>query len=200
VPVRSSKPLEQGVGRAVEPDVGSDVEPDVEVDLELEGFAARTSRAVPPSDELRALKARALKYLAAREHSRAELARKLTAHATDAAQVTQVLDGLEQARLLSDARFVESLVQRRAARFGMRRIALELREHRIDAEDQSAVLEQLRASERDRALAVWRRKFGELAQDASERARQHRFLAQRGFTAEAIGWVMRHAGDEHGHE
>jgi regulatory protein len=54
------------------------------------------------------------------------------------------------------------------------------------------VLEQLRGSERERALVAWRKRFGTPAGDAAARARHHRFLAQRGFTAEAIAWVLRH--------
>jgi regulatory protein len=140
------------------------------------------------------LKARALRYLAQREHSRLELRRKLGPHAESAEQVDGVLDELEQGGFLSAQRFVESLVNRRAARFGSRRIEQELGVHALSQEVSASALRELKATERDRALAAWRKRFGEPAADPGERARQHRFLAQRGFASDAIQWVLRHGG------
>jgi regulatory protein len=57
------------------------------------------------------------------------------------------------------------------------------------------VLQGLRDTERDRALQAWRKRFGQPATDAAERAKHHRFLAQRGFTGEAIHWVLRQGAD-----
>ena len=103
-----------------------------------------------------------------------------------------MLDELAQAGYLSQQRFAESLVHRRASRFGLRRIEQELDAHRLDAAVSEPLLQSLRESERDRALDAWRRRFDAPPADASERARQHRFLAQRGFTGGAIAWVLRH--------
>ena len=47
-----------------------------------------------------------------------------------------------------------------------------------------------------RARAVWGRKFGCLAEDAAARARQMRFLAGRGFSAEVIRRVV--SGEDDG--
>lgn len=138
------------------------------------------------------LKARALRLLARREHSRLELHRKLGAHAATSDELDRVLDELERAGLLSGRRFAESLVHRRAGRFGLRRIEQELGAHRLDDDVTGPVLHRLRGTERERALAAWRKRFGAVATDVSGRAKQHRFLAQRGFTADAIGWVLRH--------
>jgi regulatory protein len=48
----------------------------------------------------------------------------------------------------------------------------------------------LRSSELDRARAVWQGRFGAVPADARERARQMRFLAGRGFSAEVIRSVV----------
>ena len=72
------------------------------------------------------LKGRALRYLAAREHSRAELERKLAAHAESPEQLAQVLDELQAKDFISEARVVESVINRRAGRFGAARIRHEL--------------------------------------------------------------------------
>ncbi len=135
--------------------------------------------------------ARALALLARREHSRAELARKLGPHADEPLQLEAVLDELERRQLLSAQRFTESLIHRRAARFGLRRIEQELARHHVDDSVSAPLLAALRASERQRAWQVWRKRFDATATYAAERGRQQRFLAQRGFDAETIGWVIK---------
>ncbi len=67
--------------------------------------------------------------------------------------------------------------------------------HRLDPQISDPVLDGLRATERERALQAWTRRFGIASQDPTERARQQRFLSQRGFTSDAIHWVLRHAGE-----
>jgi regulatory protein len=137
------------------------------------------------------LKARALQWLANREHSRLELRTKLLRAAGDAhtaAEVDALLDQLAAQGHLSEARFVEARLHARSARFGNRRIESELRQYGVslDADAQA----QLRASEPARARDVWRRKFGAPAHNAAERARQARFLAARGFSAEVVHKIV----------
>lgn len=139
------------------------------------------------------LKARALRYLAAREHSRQELARKLARHAEENDDIDAVLDWLQASAFLSEPRFAESLVNRRAARFGSSRIVQELQSHGIDAETVAQVKTNLLADEGERAWQVWQKKFGSPAASAAESAKQMRFLQQRGFSHGAIQSTMRRA-------
>jgi regulatory protein len=132
------------------------------------------------------LKARALTYLSAREHSRVELARKLARYAQEGEDVEQLLDTLEAAKLLSQSRFCDSLINRRAERFGNSRILAELQSHGIGGAALVGVTADLVDSEIARACDVWQRKFGTVAQDAAARAKQTRFLPQRGFSHRAI--------------
>jgi regulatory protein len=60
----------------------------------------------------------------------------------------------------------------------------------------ASTLQQARATEYERALEVWRRRFGEPPVDAAERAKQMRFLAGRGFEGDVIQRVVRGGGDE----
>ncbi len=160
----------------------------------------------------RSLKGRALQWLAQREHSRAEMQRKLLPHARALvaqaqagaasveapepgevlARVTEVLDWLEAHQYLSQQRFAESRIHVRAARHGNLRIQQELAQHGI-ALDAEAV-QSLKASEFERAREVWARKFTAPAADAAGRARQARFLTARGFSAESVRRVLRQAG------
>lgn len=106
-----------------------------------------------------------------------------------AAEVDGLLDELEAARHLSDARFAESRVHARAGRQGTARIRQELARHGVELDADTA--RQLRETEAERARAVWQRKYGGTpAADAAERARQMRFLAARGFAPEVVRRVV----------
>jgi regulatory protein len=109
--------------------------------------------------------------------------------AAAAAQVDALLDWLEAHKYLSQARFVESRLHARAGRYGNRRIEQELSQHGVELDADTR--RQLRESELVRAREVWQRKYGSLPADAAERARQMRFLANRGFSAEVVRRVVR---------
>ena len=140
------------------------------------------------------LKGRALRLLAGREHSRAELERKLAAHETEPGELARALDELQAKGFINEQRVVESVLYRRASRLGASRVKQELQAKGIGAEAVAEAVDQLRATEVERARAVWRKKFGEPATDAAGRAKQMRFLASRGFGAEAIRRVV--AGED----
>jgi regulatory protein len=135
------------------------------------------------------LRERAMNYLARREHSRAELARKLAPHG-EAEDIASLLDHLEQENLLSNARFAESLAHARCGRHGSVRLKSELREKGVPETVISEVVGQAREADLAAARAVWRKKFGEPPADATERARQQRFLLGRGFPAEVVRRVV----------
>ena len=120
------------------------------------------------------LKGRALKLLAAREHSRRELERKLAPHEAEPGQLRSVLDELQARGFIDEQRVVASVLHRRAPRLGAARIRQELQAKGLDAESVAAAVAGLRATELERAGAVWRRKFGTLPADAAARARQAR--------------------------
>lgn len=142
------------------------------------------------------LKARALKYLFAREHSRLELGRKLARYAQEGDDIEALLDTLEAAKFLSQSRFSESLINRRAARFGNSRILSELQSHGIDGEALHDLKSSLLEDEASRAREVWCKKFGKPPVDATDRAKQMRFLQQRGFSTSAIRAAMRTVEDD----
>lgn len=138
------------------------------------------------------LRARALRLLARREHARAELARKLSPHAESSAALEALLDDLSARRLLSDERYVEMRLNARAARFGNARLACELRAQGV-AEELVACALAASDDELKRARQVWQRKYGDQSAvpDATERARQTRFLMSRGFSGETIRRMIR---------
>ena len=136
------------------------------------------------------LKARALKYLSAREHSRIELGRKLSRYAEEGDDVEALLDFLEKNNWLSQERFAESLVHRRAGRYGNSRVLAELQQHGLKGEELDELKSGLKETEVARAREVWRRKFNRVPQDAEDRSKQMRFLMARGFSQGAICSAM----------
>jgi len=142
------------------------------------------------------LKGRALRLLAGREHSRAELQTKLASYEQEPGELQRALDELQAKGFISEQRVVESVLHRRAARLGAGRVKQELQAKGVSAEAIAEAVDRLRGSETERAREVWRKKFGEPAADPAGRARQMRFLAARGFGAEAIRRVVRGADDD----
>jgi regulatory protein len=143
----------------------------------------------------RTLKQRAVAMLARREYSRTELAARLAAGGANRDEIDPVLDELERAGYLSDARFAAAVVRQKAGGYSRRAIAHALREKGVAA---PAAQEALAALDSDdefaQALALWRRRFGKAPADEREKARQVRFLLARGYATSIVFRVLRVAG------
>jgi len=137
------------------------------------------------------LRNRALGLLARREHSRAELRRKLVPKVEEGDDLESLLDDLVQRGWLSDQRFVEQAVRAKAGRMGAVRIAHDLRARGVDETLIAAAVAATRAGEAGSLKEVWMRRFGHAPHDAAEKARQVRFLQARGFALEAILRLLR---------
>ena len=142
------------------------------------------------------LRERALRHLARRDHSRAELARKLAAHG-DANEIDAVIERMGELGLQSDTRYAEAFVRGKAGRFGASRLRSELARRGIDRDlIDEAIAGECVESEADRARAVLRGRFTEPPADAREWARQARFLQTRGFAPELIRKLLKEPYDE----
>jgi regulatory protein len=135
------------------------------------------------------LRQRAVRLLARREHTRAELAKKLAAHGTPE-EIDTVLNELAGSGLQSDARFAESYLRSQGARLGAARLRQTLRQKGVAPDLIAAQVEDL-PDELDRARAVWQKKFSAAPADRSDWARQARFLQARGFSAEIIRKLLK---------
>ncbi|MDO9103052.1 MAG: recombination regulator RecX [Candidatus Nitrotoga sp.] len=141
------------------------------------------------------LHTRAMKYLVRREHSRAELHAKLLLKATPDDNVDRILDELAARGWLSDSRAAEQLVRMRRNRFGMQRIAHELRQKGIGEDLINDALPQMKDTELEAARSIWQRKYGIVPEDAKEKAKQLRFMQSRGFMPDVIFKVLRGTDD-----
>lgn len=138
----------------------------------------------------KSLRERALAYLARREHSRTELARKLTPYCEEHDEIDALLDDFTRHGWLSEERYADMLVSARQGKYGSRRIAHELREKGLSDEAIGMALVEVQESDLKNARAVWAKKFGHLPADAQEKAKQMRFLASRGFGQEIVWKVL----------
>jgi regulatory protein len=141
------------------------------------------------------IRATAIRMLARREYARAELSERLTRRGADAAEVTRVLDELEQLGYLSDARFAQMLVTQKAGRYGKRAIAHALTQRRVASPAAQTALDTLKnVDELAEASALWARRFDSPPRDERERARQIRFLMARGYGLSTALKVVRRPG------
>jgi regulatory protein len=136
------------------------------------------------------LKGRALRLLSQREHSRKELEQKLKPHEETPGELAEALDFLAAKDFINEKRVVESVVNRRSTKLGAARVRQELMAKGLPADDIAEAVQTMRGTEFERALGVWRKKFGAAPSDASERGKQVRFLVSRGFAAEVVRRVV----------
>lgn len=140
--------------------------------------------------EPESLRARALRMLARREHSRLEMQSRLSSRGADDAEVQSLLDEFEAKGWLSEQRFIDAVVQTRKRRFGTAKVLRELKDKGVSEEGLAAARDVLRVEELETARSVWKKRFGEQPSTLAERAKQSRFLAGRGFSPEVIRSVL----------
>ena len=133
------------------------------------------------------LRARALRLLARREHSRAELERKLGPHAGSPETIAGVVEALAQKKQLSDARFAEERARSLSRKFGAGRIRQDLKARGVDQETIDRISSE---GDLERARAILARKYRAPAATREERAKRMRFLQGRGFSFEVIRQLL----------
>jgi len=141
----------------------------------------------------RSVREAAMDYLSRREHSAHELFQKLLDKGYESEEVHAALYKLSQEGLLSDERFTEAFVNYRRQRgSGPFKINAELRKKGVSDAMIARFLDERDSSWLDIAREVRDKKFGvALPSDIKEKARQARFLQQRGFTHEQTRCVLR---------
>jgi regulatory protein len=142
------------------------------------------------------LRERALRFLAAREHSRSELKRKLAPHAESAEVLEALLEELAGADKLSDARYAEMRSHVMSRKYGASRIAHELRSKGVSEEEAQVAVQAARDTDLERAREVYNRKFRTAPSSREDRAKRMRFLQSRGFSFDVIKAVMQGGSEE----
>lgn len=139
-----------------------------------------------------AIRGRAVKLLARREHAAAELVDKLVTKGFDRDASATVVEDLAAENLQSETRYAEAMVADRARRgVGPNRIRADLAAAGCDTEAAEHALAGADVDWAELAMAAREKRFGtSLPRDFRERARQSRFLQRRGFDGEAVKNVL----------
>lgn len=137
---------------------------------------------------------RALAALARRDHSRAELARKLGRVTDDTAALEAILDEFEASGWLSDERFAGSAARQRKGRFSQRYIVEDLKQKGVGGDTAREAVDALEQDDYATALGLWKLRFGKAPADQKEKARQVRFLQARGFSLGVVFRILKEAG------
>src|SRR5438552_5943405 len=133
------------------------------------------------------LKVRALRFLMRREHSRAELARKLAPHAESPQALELLLAELAQRKQLSDERFAETRAHWLSRKYGAAKIRQDLKAHGVA----DAVIARVSTEgDLEKAKAILARKYRNAATTREEKAKRARFLQGRGFSYELVARLL----------
>ena len=133
------------------------------------------------------LKVRALRHLTRREHSRAELARKLAPHAESPQALELVLAELAQRKQLSDERYAETRAHWLSRKYGAAKIRQDLKAHGVA----EAVIDRVSTEgDLEKAKAILARKYREPATTREEKAKRARFLQGRGFSYDVVARLL----------
>jgi regulatory protein len=142
---------------------------------------------------LPALRAHAVRLLARREYSRAELESRLIAKGASREQAASLLDELARLGYQSDARFALAFTTHNARRYSRRSITAELKMKGVSADAIDSALTETPLDDAQALEALWQRRFGRIPTDERDKARQVRFLQSRGFSVSAILALLRKA-------
>jgi regulatory protein len=155
------------------------------------GDGARDGAQAPSEADPKTLRQRALRLLAQRERSRAEMERLLAPRCGDADQLRSLLDDLQARGWLSDARLAGLLVGARRSRASATRIRRDMARRGLAADLIAEATTGLEQSDLQTAFALWQKRFGTPAADRTQRERQLRFLLYRGFSQAVALKVLR---------
>jgi regulatory protein len=146
---------------------------------------------VPASDK-NIVRRKAMEYLARREYGINELGRKLVQRGYNEDIIVGVVGELVQENLVSDFRFIESLLsslQRRG--FGPRRARQELRNKAIEDDQVDEWIDEHDTEWTVVAVRTYEKKYrGNPPTDYNNWSKQARFMQGRGFTSEQIRLVI----------
>jgi regulatory protein len=140
------------------------------------------------------LRTYAIRLLARREYSAAELEQRLIARDASPEDIHALITDLTARGLLSDERYAQAVVRHKANRYSRRSIAGALKAQGVDASAIDSALNEAGVDDEATLRALWQRRFGAPPADDREKARQVRYLQARGFSLTSILKLLRAGG------
>jgi|TARA_B110000503_G_scaffold32900_2_gene53457 regulatory protein len=101
-----------------------------------------------------------------------------------------MLSDLESNAWLSDKRFAEQYIFSKKIKYGIKKIAYELKIRGVNELIISEAIGSIRAEEFSLAQAIWKKKFKGPPQDNQEKIKQIRFLQGRGIDSSVIQKIL----------
>lgn len=150
------------------------------------------------NSRLEKLKRHALYLLTRRDHTRHELTEKLLHKGYTTNEIDTILTRLEETGLIDNTRFAEIYASyRRANGYGPKRIAMELQAKGVP---DTVIAEQVKITDNawfTEIKRVWRKQFkGHYPSGAAERAKQQRYLYNRGYTQNQINSLLKNIDEQ----
>lgn len=136
------------------------------------------------------LKAKALYFLARREYAYQELYSKLKKYSEDEEEIKSLLDFLRERGWLSEERYIKSYLDSKSKKYGILKIKYALTQKTSNSELVNQVLSENPIDEYSLAYKLWLKKFGAIATERNELAKQIRFLQNKGFSFAVIKKVI----------
>ena len=166
-------------------------------------LAAGAKLGPPAVDALRraaeadAFERRALRLIARRPRSRAELRARMAEWGLEPAAVTELLDRLEELRAVDDPAVARAVAEHGSdAGHGRRRIAADLARRGLAEDTAEPALAALPTDDAGRAIRLVERRFGAPPYTDRDARRAAAFLARRGFDEDVIAAAVgRDPGD-----
>lgn len=136
------------------------------------------------------LKSKAFYFLSRREYAYQELYTKLKKYSEDESEIKLLLDNLVQLGYLSEKRFIQSFINSRLKKHGLLKIKYQLSQKTTNSDLVNQIINDTDFDEVDLAKELFQKKFGVVATDRLELAKQTKFLQNRGFSYSVIKQVI----------
>ena len=128
----------------------------------------------------------AYRLVSRKEYSRSSLSHSLCKKGYPIAIIESLMDELEQTGLLSDRRFVDSVIANKRSRYGQRKILFELKKMGLASSEVERARCVLLTNETEIAQQVWDKRFSEFSNDSKIISKRIRFMIGRGFSREIV--------------
>jgi regulatory protein len=149
---------------------------------DADALSGETTNSHVPKPQNRELVSASLRLLTMRDMSRIEFQRKLAVKGYEQTDIAEAAAWCIAEGWLNEARFAEVAARRLGHKYGASRVAQSLKQKGVTESAIEETITALKATELDRARAMWMRKFGEVATSADAKAKQMRYLQTRGFS------------------
>lgn len=141
------------------------------------------------------LKAKALYFLSRRDYAYLELFNKLKKYSEDEAEIRRLLTDLASRGWLSEERYIKNYLTSKSSKYGLLKIKHTLNQKTANPKLVKQILGEAEIDEVTIAKELLMKKFPIVTNDQATRAKQIRFLQNKGFSFSIIQKVIKYIDD-----